>query len=72
MKPARFIGDRFVFAVCLVVAVFWAGVELGKYNRPAICPVVAGETVISTVDHGKEQYCTYAPSYGFATKKRKV
>ncbi len=72
MRSARFTGDRAVFALCFAAAIFFAGYEVGNYKLQQMCPVVIGQTVISTVDNGKEQSCTYASSYARVTNKRKL
>jgi hypothetical protein len=61
--------DARVFLGCCVVSVFFAGLAIGQQHPPAVCPVVAGQTVVSTIDSRDGQICVYANSYGRATRR---
>lgn len=64
--------DAIVFACCCVIGVFALGLEIGKDNKPLLCPVVLGQKVVSTIDTRDGQYCHYSSSYGRALRKAKV
>jgi len=64
--------DAIVFIGCCFAGVFALGIEVGKDNRPLLCPVVPGEQVVSTIDSKGEQLCVYANAYGRATRRVKV
>jgi hypothetical protein len=49
--------------------VFALGVEIGKDNRPLLCPVVPGQQIVSTI---APDVCVYASSYGRALRKAKA
>jgi len=65
-------ADAIVFAACCVVAVFALGLEIGRQHVPRVCPVVPGQQVISTLDRGHEQVCTYADATGRALRKARL
>lgn len=61
--------DAIVFAVCCVIGVFALGLEIGKDNKPLLCPVVPGQQIVSTV---APDVCVYASSYGRSVRKAKA
>ena len=69
--------DTVIYLLCA----FLLGMSYGMENprkpvpevRPVLkCPVVAGHEVVSTEDSASGQFCTYANSYGRATRKVRV
>lgn len=62
-------ADRIVFAACCVIGVFALGLEIGKDNKPLLCPVVPGQQIVSTV---APDVCVYASSYGRSVRKAKA
>lgn len=61
--------DTIVFACCCVIGIFALGLEIGKDNKPLLCPVVSGQIVVSTV---APDVCVYASSYGRSVRKAKA
>jgi hypothetical protein len=61
--------DAIVFLACCVIGVFALGLEIGKDNKPLLCPVVPGQQIVSTV---APDVCVYASSYGRAVRKAKA
>ena len=62
--------DTIVFAACCLIGVFALGLEIGKDNKPLLCPIVAGHEVVSTV---APDTCVYAQTiYGRALRKGKA
>jgi hypothetical protein len=61
--------DAAVFIVCCFAGVFALGIEVGKDNRPLLCPVVPGQQIVSTI---APDVCVYASSYGRALRKVRV
>jgi hypothetical protein len=63
-------ADAKVFAGCCVIAALAIGIEIGKDNKPLLCPVVAGHEVVSTV---APDTCVYAQTlYGRALRKSRA
>jgi hypothetical protein len=65
-------ADAVVFVAACVIGIFALGMEIGAAHVQAACPVVAGQQVVSTVDSRDGQFCTYAASYGRATRRVKL
>lgn len=60
-------ADSIVFIACCVIGVFALGIEIGKVNKPLLCPAVPGHEVVSTI---APDTCIYARStYGRALRK---
>lgn len=62
--------DAIVFLVCCFAGVFALGIEIGKDNKPLLCPVVPGQQIVSTV---APDTCVYVQNiYGRAVRKVKA
>ena len=63
-------ADAKVFIGCCFIAVFLAGLVIGKDNQPALCPVAPGHQIVSTV---APDTCIYVQNiYGRAVRNVKV
>ena len=65
--------DAKVFVGCCVINIFALGLEIGSEAKPVICPDKApGEQLVSITINGPMTICTYAPSYGRATRRARA
>lgn len=62
--------DAKIFVGCCFIAVFFAGLVIGKDNQPLLCPVAPGHQIVSTV---APDTCVYVQNlYGRSLRKRKA
>ena len=60
------------FVLGIMAGSTFVGYQFGRITAPKECPRVVGERVVSTVDRGHEQACTYVQTKGFNLKTRKL
>lgn len=67
-------ADRIIVAFVIACAAYAMGLQTGATNpEPVICPDKAlGEQLISITINGPMTICTYAPSYGRATRRARA
>ena len=59
-------ADARVFVGCCFIAVFFAGLVIGRDNQPLLCPVAQGQQIVSTI---APDTCVYARNiYGRAVR----
>ena len=61
--------DATVFVACCALALLALGIEIGQQHQAAVCPIVPGQQVVTTIDSRDGQMCVYAKAYGRALRR---